>query len=290
MAQMPALANATDINPLGGGLTNMNYRVDTPGKIYVMRVSDTITSLLGINRNNEMVNTERAHRAGVGAAVIDSLPHENVLLISWIDATTLHAADIKNQPEVIPRIAAALRTLHAGPSFQGNFYFPDIRRRYLRTVLDSGYFLPDNYLEKEQMILALEEKIARTQEIFVPCNNDLLPENFMDDSNKIWIIDYEYAGQNEASFELGNLASEIFFSDDELQNLCDAYWQQHLPSKIARAKAWSIIARFGWVMWASIQEGVSKIDFDFRSWGMKKWTSVLPEIGGKRYDEILRLL
>jgi thiamine kinase-like enzyme len=108
----------------------------------------------------------------------------------------------------------------------------------------------------------------------------------MDDGEKIWIIDYEYSGQNEASFEIGNMASEIFLNDEQLTILCDAYWQKNLPEKIYRAMAWSIIARFGWVMWASIQEGVSRINFDFRTWGSKKWNSVLPELKGDRYKEI----
>ena len=288
MAQIPVLTDATDISLLGGGLTNMNYRVDTPGGIYVMRVSNTATNLLGINRQNEIINTDRAYRAGVGAAVIDSLPHENVLLISLIDAKTLHAPDLQSQPELIPRMAHALKTLHSGPKFQGEFYFPTVRRKYLQTVLDGGYFLPDKYLETEALVIELEKKIVANPEELVPCNNDLLAENFMDDGKKIWIIDYEYAGQNEASFEIGNLASEISLTDNQLSNLCDAYWEKNIPSKIARAMAWSMIARFGWVMWASIQEGVSQIDFDFRSWGMKKWNSVLPELSGGRYEKVLK--
>ena len=109
----------------------------------------------------------------------------------------------------------------------------------------------------------------------------------MDDGKKIWIIDFEYAGQNEASFEIGNLASESFLTDEQLASLCDVYWGKHIPSKIARAQAWSVIARYGWVLWASIQEAISPIDFDFRSWGMKKWNSVLPELLGSRYQNIL---
>ncbi|MES1223422.1 MAG: LPS biosynthesis choline kinase, partial [Bacteroidota bacterium] len=153
-----------------------------------------------------------------------------------------------------------------------------------------GYFLPDQYLSIEPLVMELEKIIAATQETFVPCNNDLLAENFMDDGEKIWIIDYEYAGQNEASFEIGNLASETALNDEQLTMLCDAYWQQHLPVKIARAMAWSMIARYGWVLWASIQEAVSTIQFDFRSWGMKKWNSVLPELTGDRYQTVLKNL
>jgi thiamine kinase-like enzyme len=160
----------------------------------------------------------------------------------------------------------------------------------LKTVREAGYFLPEPYLQIELRVQQLEEILAATPEELVPCNNDLLAENFMDDGKKIWIIDFEYSGQNEASFEIGNLASESFLSDEKLTKLCDAYWQKHVPSKIARAMAWSMIARFGWVLWASIQEAISPIDFDFRTWGLAKWNSVVPELQGSRYQQVLENL
>ena len=290
LAKMPVLANATNITRLNGGLTNKNYRIDTPANSYVMRVSERAISLLGIDRDNERINTDRAHQAGVSAAVIDALPEENVLLISWIEAKTLHAENIHAQQELLPRIAGSLRMLHSGSKFHRDFYFPDVRKKYLKTVLDNNYFLPDDYLQAESLITELEKILASAAEPLVPCNNDLLAENFMDDGEKIWIIDYEYSGQNEASFEIGNFAAEIFLNDAKLTVLCDAYWQKHLPEKIYRAMAWSMISRVGWVMWASIQEAVSPIEFDFRSWGLKKWDSVLPEIAGNRYKEVLEQL
>src|SRR5579871_196680 len=225
IAKFPVLANATHISALGGGLTNINYRIDTPSKSYVMRVSDTATSMLGIDREQERINTAKAHQAGVGAAVVGSLPHENVLLIDWINAQTLHTHLIHAQHELLPRIATSLRQLHSGPAFYGDFHFPSIRKKYLDTVLEKKYFLPDNYLLVEQLVIELEKTLAATPEPLVPCNNDLLAENFLDDGEKIWIIDYEYSGQNEASFDIGNLASESFFSDEQLTILCDAYWE-----------------------------------------------------------------
>jgi thiamine kinase-like enzyme len=286
LKKIPAFADATNISALHGGLTNSNYRVDTKTNSYVMRISDNSTSLLGIDRENEEINTEKAWQAGVGAEVIYSLPEENILVISWIEGKTLHAENIRERSEFLPKIANALRTLHSGPKFHRDFYFPSVRKKYLEIVLANNYFLPDEYLQMEILIKELESILESNPEQSVPCNNDLLAENFMDDGEKIWIIDYEYSGQNEASFEIGNMASEIFLNDEQLTILCNTYWQKHLPGKIYRAMAWSIIARFGWVMWASIQEGVSQINFDFRTWGLKKWNSVLPELKGDRYKEI----
>lgn len=289
LKQIPVLAEATQVTALGG-LTNRNYRIDTLTNRYVLRVSNVETALLGISRYNERVNTERAHHAGVGAAIVYAIPAENVLLMSWIEARTLHAELLRNEADLLPRIAASLKTLHTGPEFEGEFYFPAVRKKYLATVQNAGYFLPDNYLQVEPLVLEIEKALASSSEALVPCNNDLLAENFMDDGKKIWIIDFEYAGQNEASFEIGNLASESFLTDEQLTRLCDAYWGRHAPSKIVRAQAWSMIARYGWVLWASIQEAISPIDFDFRSWGMKKWNSVLPELLGSRYQNILESL
>jgi thiamine kinase-like enzyme len=290
VAQMPVLSGITGISVLGGGLTNKNYRIDTSTGTCVMRVSDTAPRLLGIDRLNEKINTQRAHEAGVGPAVIDSLLQQGVLLISWIDAKTLYPSDLQGNAGLLKRIAASLQMLHAAPVFAGTFHFPSLRKKYLKTVTENHYFIPEQYLQAEPLIIALENEINANPESLVSCNNDLLAENFMDDGNKIWIIDYEYAGLNEASFEIGNLASESGLSADDITTLCEAYWQQHIPAKVARALAWSMIARFGWVMWASIQAAVSTIDFDFKAWGIKKWESVLPELMSDNYLTILNTI
>jgi thiamine kinase-like enzyme len=288
--QIPLLSSAWNITALGGGLTNRNYRVDTSEGTYVLRIGDPASGILGINREDELVNTARAHQAGVGAALVASLSDENVLVIEWLEARTLHANQIQSEPDLISRIALALRQLHQGPAFQGHFHFPALRKKYLKTVLESGYFLPDQYLKLEPCVTELEKWMEVKPEPLVACNNDLLAENFLDDGMKIWIIDYEFAGQNEASFDLGNLAGESFLDETQITRLCDSYWQEHLPEKIVRAKAWSLIARYGWVLWSSIQEGISTIDFDFRNWGMKKWNSVLPQLQGNHYSDLLEML
>jgi thiamine kinase-like enzyme len=288
--KVPALADATNISILHGGLTNTNYRLDTPSGSYVIRISDKKTSLLGIERENERTNAQRAFHAGVGAEVIDFLSEDDILVIKWIDAKPLHKDDIQSQPELLRRVATAVKALHRGPKFDRNFYFPTVRRKYLKIVQENNFYIPDDYLRLDPLVEELESLLKINPEALVPCNNDLLAENFLDDGTKIWIIDYEYSGQNEPSFEIGNMASEFCLNREQLVVVCDAYWGQNLDHKIWRALAWSLIARFGWVMWASIQEGISKISFDFRGWGAMKWNSVLPELKGNQYLEILRNL
>jgi thiamine kinase-like enzyme len=162
-----------------------------------------------------------------------------------------------------------------------------IRRFYLDVVVAQGFRLPDDYLELAPRVERLEEAMRRVVEPLVPCNNDLLAANFIDDGERIWIIDYEYSGMNEASFELGNIASESGLDLDETRVLVDSYWRQPSVHRLARARAWSLLARYGWTLWASIQAGASTIEFDFWEWGMAKYDSARAELLGPDYEDIV---
>jgi thiamine kinase-like enzyme len=289
-ARIPLLSAALRIESLKGGLTNSNYKLETDGHHFVLRMGNGSANLLGIDRFREASNSKLANLSGVAPEVIRSLPGEEVMIIKWIEGKTLHSEDLQAGSGMLSRIADAIRRLHAGKPFEGRFNFTTLRRSYLKKVKEAGYFIPDQYLEMEPMVIELEHLINDDPEPMVSCHNDLLAENFMDDGSKIWIIDYEYSGQNEASFDIGNLAGESLLNDEAITELCDAYWNEHRPEKIARALAWSMISRYGWVMWASIQDAISPIAFDFKSWGMEKWSSVHTDIQGDRYREVISML
>jgi len=275
------------VDELGGGLTNRNYRVRTDdGGDYVVRVSANESGLLAIDRDTERHNTTAAWLAGVGAPVVESLPAENVLVVQFLTGRTLTPSDLRDAA-TIPRVATAVRTLHAGPEFAGRFDMRAIRRRYLRLVLERGFRLPDDYLDLAPAVERLEDAMRPGDEPLVPCNNDLLAANFIDDGERIWLIDYEYSGMNEASFELGNIASESGLAVDQTAALVAAYWGVPSVDKLARARAWSLLARYGWTLWASIQASVSPIDFDFWSWGMEKYESARAELLGPGLVDLL---
>jgi thiamine kinase-like enzyme len=208
------------------------------------------------------------------------------LVVGFLQGRTLTAADVR-EPAVLPRLAAAVRVLHQGPEFAGGFDMRAIRRRYLDIVVEHGFRLPEDYLDLTGRVDALERAMEPGAETLVPCNNDLLAANFIDDGAKIWLIDYEYSGMNEPSFELGNLASESDLDLAGTAALVSAYWDSPAPDKLARARAWSLLARYGWTLWASIQDGVSPIDFDFWSWGMAKYRSARAELLSGAFDEIV---
>ena len=262
------LKSRTLITELSGGLTNRNFRVDTAQGVFVARVSSNSSDLLAIDRTSEFRNSTIAGNGAVGAQVLDFLPGEGLLLISFIPGKTFGADDVAAN---LPRIATSLRNLHALDSFDHEFNMFNTQKNYQKIVVDEGFRLPEGYVEFAPKVAEIKRAFEVLSEGLVPCNNDLLPGNFIDDGAKIWLIDYEYSGNNDACFEIGNVWAEAFLPLEALEELVSAYYGQHRPEKVARAWLWALMAKYGWTLWASIQSSVSDIDFDFWEWGMSKY-------------------
>ncbi|MBU6244217.1 MAG: phosphotransferase [Actinomycetales bacterium] len=286
LRQVGCLAGARRVTSLEGGITNRNYRVDLDDHSVVVRLSDPQGSDLAIDRENEYLNSVAAAASGAAPAVIEYQPGAGALVVAWVRGRTFTEADVRS-PANLPRIAQACRILHAGPAFAQSFDMFDIQARYLALVRERGYRLPDRYEEFAPQVARVRAAMQGVRERLVPCNNDLLAANLIDDGERIWIIDYEYSGMNEASFEIGNIWSESTLPLDQLEPLVEAYWGQATPARIARARLWALMSKYGWTLWASIQQATSSIDFDYWSWGMEKYERAVAEFDSMDFDSWL---
>ena len=278
------LRSRTCVAELSGGLTNRNFRVDTPEGIYVLRISSNSSSLLSIDRGSEFINSTIAGKGGIGARVLDYLPGEGLLLISYINGKTYGADDVGAN---LSRIATSLHTLHGLDAFDHEFNMFTTQKNYQKIVQEQGFRMPDGYLDFAAKVAEIKKAFEVLFEGLVPCNNDLLPGNFIDDGEKIWLIDYEYSGNNDACFEIGNVWAEAFLPLEALEELVTAYYGGQRPDKVARAWLWALMAKYGWTLWASIQSSVSDIDFDFWDWGMSKYDLAQSEFTGAYFKNAL---
>ena len=259
------------VRELPGGITNRNYHVITPDGSFVARNwAGSGGNLLGINRDHEYANSLIAAAAGVGAPVFEYRPEDCLLVIGYIEGRTYGKADVAD-PANIPRIAAACRRLHAAPRFGNDFDMFEIQPRYSAVTAELGLRVPAGYDRFWPQFAAAQAALAVRDEGTVPCNNDLLAENFIDDGERVWLIDYEYSGNNDPCFELGNIAAESGLSGAALAALVSAYYGRPRPSRIARARLFGLVARYGWTLWGAIQSATSPLDFDFWSWAMEKY-------------------
>jgi thiamine kinase-like enzyme len=271
LAGLPSLAaTPREIVALPGGLTNRNYKVTTPDGVFVARVFAEGGELLAIDRDHEFRNSVLAAAAGVGAPVVEYRPADRVLVLGYVAGRTLTNADVA-EPAMLTRIAAACRRLHGAGRFAGDFDMFAVQAAYRATARQAGLAVPAGYDDLEPAFAAAGRALAASAEGTVPCNNDLLAANFIDDGERIWLIDYEYSGNNDPCFELGNIAGECQLDDDALAALVTAYYGAWRPSRVARARLFGLVARYGWTLWGAIQHASSPLEFDFWAWAMERF-------------------
>jgi thiamine kinase-like enzyme len=287
LAGVPSLAGTPrTVTELPGGLTNRNFRVTTPDGDFVARVWSAAGDLLAIDREHEYRNSVIAAEAGVGAPVVEYRPRDRVLVLGFLPGATLRDADVR-APATLPRIAAAVRTLHGGRRFVNDFDMFEIQPRYRAAARSAGMAVPAGYDDLAGAFAAARAALAVRAEGTVPCHNDLLAANFIDDGERIALIDYEYAGNNDPCFELGNIAAECGLPPDALADLVTAYYGRPRPSRVARARLFGLVSQYGWTLWGAIQHASSPLDFDFWSWAMARFEAAAAGLAGPGLPRLL---
>jgi thiamine kinase-like enzyme len=258
------------VHPLSGGLTNTNFKVEVDGIPYFVRMPGESTELLAIDRKNEYHNTKAAAEAGVAPKVLYHLPEYDVMVIEFLNGKTM-SKDSLNEMGMPTRMAQAIKKLNQGPRFFSDFNMFRLTEYYLRLCKDRGIRIPDGYLIRMPAVNQIEMAMSARPLPSVPCNNDLLAENYIDDGKQLWLIDYEYSGNNDPTFELGNTCQEMQFNDGQINEVCEAYFGRATLDMIARMKLNMIMSDVGWGLWAAIQASISTIDFDFWGWAIERW-------------------
>jgi thiamine kinase-like enzyme len=280
----PTARHPRTVEELRGGLTNRNLKVTNADGTSIVRLRIEAHDLLGIDREHEYANTVAAATAGVGAPVLHYRPGEG-LTVGFLPGRTLSDADL-HDPAVLGRVADACRRLHSGPRFANDFDIFAVQDRYRRVVADHGFRLPPRYDAFLPAVAAVREALG--PRVNVPCHNDLLAENMLDDGTQVRLVDYEYSGNNDPCFELGNIWSEAALPAELLDVLVGAYFGRPHPVQVARARLFGMVAKYAWTLWASIQDGSSPMDFDFWSWGMEKYDRAVAEFDSDEFTALLR--
>ena len=262
---------------LGGGITNHNYvvtvsgRADLPwGGKYVMRVPGQGSDLF-IDREVEHKNALSAAEAGVSPPVLYSLEPEMCTVVPFIEAETMHPEDLAGHPDRLEKVVDAVRQYHDRAKFVNEIYVFDMIREYLDKARSVGATFPDDI----DWMLALgddiEQAMKRNPPANVACHCDLLSENFMlEASGRMWVIDWEYGGQTDPYFDLGDFCVEHPLSEDEERFIITRYCGAFDEVAYARMMLHKIVADLWWSIWAMIQVRKSKLDFDFYEYGMNR--------------------
>src|SRR6266545_3374837 len=212
------------LTPLSGGITNRNYLVTIEGRDdrYVIRLGGSDTHLLGISREVEHAATVAAAGVGVGPEVVGFIRPEGYLVTRFIVGSPVSLEQV-HQPQTLRRVADSLRRIHGGPAIPGLFIPLRIVEAYRALATSRGIPSPSAWDRAHAAGRLIERALLEAPAELRPCHNDLLNANFIDDGERIRIVDWEYAGMGDPFFDLGNFSVNHDLSADEDAILLEAY-------------------------------------------------------------------
>jgi thiamine kinase-like enzyme len=272
------------VAPLGGGITNHNFRVDVGGESFVLRLVGENTDLLGIDREVEYAASREAAAVGVAPEVVHFLRPEGCLVTRFIEGRPIEPEEI-GQPEMIVRVARALRTVHALPPVPGTFSAFQVVDRYAELAQERRVRFPADFGLLHRHLDEIPARPAASE--LRLCHNDLLNANFLDDGT-LRILDWEYAGMGDVTFDLANFSRNHDFNETQDVLLLQAYHGQATPKRLARLRLMRVASDMREAMWGLLQSGISKLDFDFRGYAEKHFQRAAEGIGDPHWSEWLK--
>lgn len=263
---LPIWQGPISIAPLNGGITNRNYLVDDGVRRTVVRLGKDIP-VHHIRRDNELAASQAAHAAGLSPAVLYHAP--GILVLDYVDARASTAEDIR-APGMIERIVPLIRRCHLDmPRYlrggAAMFWVYYVVRDYAAELQDrNSRYVPilAELISRSEML----EKAAGPFEL-VFGHNDLLAANFLDDGNRLWLIDWDYAGFNTPLFDLGGLASNSELTPALEQTMLELYYDKPMtPELLRRYEAMKCASLIRETMWSMVSEIHSTIEFDYAAY------------------------
>jgi len=288
IARVPMWTNSDDIQftPLEGGITNLNYRVETGGKSYHLRISGENTETLGINRQYE----HRAHliagELNIAPEVIYFIEPEGYLVTRFIDGRQISPEELRT-PQNILRISETLHNIHALPSFPGMFSAFQVVRNYSEIVKRYKVSFPSNFDWLISQMNSAESALNARHIFPKPCHNDLLNGNFIL-ADRLYVLDWEYAGMGDIFFDLANFSNNHELSEKEDRILLNCYFGEMRARDVAHMNIMKIMSDFREAMWGLVQVGISKLPFNFPAYAQKHFDRLTQNVLNPGWESWLK--
>ncbi len=295
LERVPFLKGKKDIKTaeLKGGITNKNYRVDSDGQSYMLRITGETTGLLGIKRDVECAANTAAGKLGVAPEVLYFIEPEGYLVTRFIKGKRITPEEMDKEFN-IRRVARKLRLFHrSAPTLGGEFNV--FRRVEWLTKISTEHNskFPFDFAEIQRKMTEIETALMKDPYIPTPTHGDLLNLNFLDEDlpdqrGELKLIDWEYAGQGDIFFDLGNFSHHHRFSDDQVRCLLQEYFGEVTPKNFARCKLMWCASQIHEAMWGTTQTGISTLDEDFQGYADLWFARFREDISDFRYEQWLK--
>ena len=266
---LPCWQGTVDIEPLSGGMTNLNFRVTDGTEQYVVRFGEDDPVHL-ISRQNEIASCRAAFEIGVSPELVY---HEaGILVVRFVEGKVFDEADVRVDQN-LERIVELLKRFHHELPKRFNevavmFWVFQVLRHYNNLLTQGKSAHAARLPELAKINAELEAAVGPVDIVFG--HNDLLPANFIDDGVKIWLTDFDYAGFNSPLFDLSNLASNNELGDTQERVMLEQYFgSSPNHAKLSSYHAMKCASLLRETMWSMVSELYSRVEMDFADYTQK---------------------
>ena len=257
-----------------GGLTNLVYRIAVGEEAYCLRIPGEGTGEY-IDRKVEAHNARVAASAGVSPEVLH-FGDEGVMVTRYLEGcATMTPESFPLTPGAPTRAAKAFKQMHeCGLDFEFRFEVFSMIDDYLGILAKKDSVqLPEGYHQVVEQAAGIRAILDATAVPLAPCHCDPLCENFLDDGQRMWIVDWEYSGMNDPYWDLGDLSVEAGFGPEQDAEMMAAYCGGEVPPAImGRMVIYKALCDLLWTLWGLIQHANENPVDDFWAYATNRFS------------------
>ena len=269
------------VNQINSGITNINFKVIVGKKSFFLSMPSSNSELLNIDYRNKYYNNKICGEINISPRVIHFIESESLLVTEFIESKTSSLAIFQSSKE-IKQLVKNIKLLHNANPFLRNFdMFSQIS--YYQNILKKDY-LPQKLNRYVDNIKVLKNKLYLPNYKLVPCHNDLLAENIINKNNQIFIVDFDYSGNNDPCFELGNLSVEMEYNNEQINKLVKSYYGEINENIISRVNLQGVVSDIGWSLWSYVQVKNSNLNFDYNGHAIYRLERAINKMESKEYE------
>jgi len=265
------------VNPINSGITNINFEVIVGKKSFFLSMPDS--ELLNIDYKNKYYNNKICGEINISPRVIHFIESENLLVTEFIKSKV---SSMFQSSKEIEQLVKNIKLLHNANPFLRKFdMFNQIN--YYQSILKKDA-LPKKLFKYVKNINTLKQKLYLPNDKLVPCHNDLLAANIINKDNQIFIVDFDYSGNNDPCFELGNLSVEMEYDDEQINKLVMFYYGEINENIISRVNLQGVVSDIGWSLWSYVQVNNSNLNFDYSTHAIYRLERAINKMESKEYE------
>jgi len=279
---IPALmGKSVTINRINKGITNNNFKVIVDGEAFFISLPGTDSKLLNIDFTNKYYNNKICGDIGISPKVVHCIKAEELLVTEFITSKNPVSKSFQGS-EMISVLVKMIKTLHGAKPFYRNFNMFTYIYHYMNILKKEG--LPKLLFPISNRIDNLGQKLALYRRHLVPCHNDFVVGNIIENQNQMFLVDFDYSGNNDPCFELGNLIVEMNYNHNQVNEVVKMYYGEIQENIISRLYLQGIASDIGWSLWGYVQAKVSNLNYDFNQYAINRMERVMNKMDSVDYE------